>query len=82
MQGATIKITILSPERTLFSGEATRVSLPGGKAPFVVLHNHAPLISTLQKGVISWDGADSGSVAVLGGFVEVKNNEITACVEV
>ncbi|MBQ7947664.1 MAG: F0F1 ATP synthase subunit epsilon [Bacteroidaceae bacterium] len=82
MQGATIKITILSPERTLFSGEATRVSLPGGQAPFVVLHNHAPLISTLQKGVISWDGAENGSVAVLGGFVEVKNNEVTACVEV
>lgn len=81
MQKECLKLTILSPEKTLFSGLATRVSFPGSKAPFVVLHNHAPLISTLTQGVISWEGEESGSQDVRGGFVEVKNNEVTACVE-
>ena len=81
MQNNSLKLTILSPEKTLFSGLATRVSFPGSKAPFVVLHNHAPLISALMQGVISWEGAESGSQAILGGFVEVRNNEVTACVE-
>ena len=82
MAGDNIKLNILSPEKLLFSGEVARVSLPGGKAPFVVLANHAPIISTLQKGIIGWNGSQDGELAISGGFVEVKNNEVTACVEI
>lgn len=80
--GNDIKLSIYSPEKLLFEGDVASVLLPGGKGPFVVLHNHAPIISTLQKGVIGWEAAESGSVAVLGGFVEVADNRVTACVEV
>lgn len=82
MAGDNLKLNILSPEKLLFSGEVARVSLPGGKAPFVVLCNHAPMISTLQNGFIRWSGSQDGELAISGGFVEVKNNEVTACVEV
>lgn len=82
MATGNIKLNILSPERSLFTGEVVCVSLPGSKAPFMVLRNHAPLISTLQAGVISWSGDSDGSVTVFGGVVEVKDNEVTACVEV
>ncbi len=82
MASNSLKLNILSPERSLFAGEVTQVLFPGSKAPFVVLCNHAPIISTLQKGVISWRGTEEGSVAILGGFVEVKDNVATACVEV
>ena len=47
----------------------------------MVLFNHAPLMSTLQNGVIKWSGAAEGSLAVTGGFVEVKDNVVIACVE-
>ena len=77
-----VLLEILSPEKTLFKGEVTSVRLPGGKAPFVVLHNHAPIITTLVAGAITWESeAGGGSVAVSGGFAEVKENHVVACVE-
>lgn len=75
-------LEILSPEKTLFKGEVTAVRLPGGKAPFVVLRNHAPIITTLVAGAIVWESeAGEDSVAVAGGFAEVKDNHVIACVE-
>ena len=40
-------LEILSPERTLFSGEVESVTLPGTLGEFTVLRHHAPLISSL-----------------------------------
>lgn len=82
MENGVVMLEILSPEKTLFKGEVTSVRLPGGKAPFVVLHNHAPIITTLVAGVIIWESeTGGGSVAVSGGFAEVKENHVVACVE-
>lgn len=77
------KLEIISPEKTLFSGNVECARFPGGKGSFAVLKGHAPLISTLDKGTISWSSeGDSGSLSVKGGFVEVENNVVTACVEI
>lgn len=82
MEERVIKLLILSPEKTLYSGTAERLLLPGEKAPFVVLYNHAPIISSLGVGTIVWQTAQGEqSVAVSGGFVEVKENCVTVCVE-
>ena len=82
MDNGVVMLEILSPEKTLFKGEVTSVRLPGGKAPFVVLHNHAPIITTLVAGAITWESeAGGGSVAVSGGFAEVRENHVVACVE-
>jgi len=83
MKDSSITLDILSPEKSLFSGEVSCVTLPGGKAPFTVLHNHAPIISTLSQGKLSWVAeGEEKSIAVSGGFVEVKENRVTVCVEV
>ena len=82
MENGVVMLEILSPEKTLFKGEVAAVRLPGGKAPFVVLHNHAPIITTLVAGAIVWESeAGEDSVAVAGGFAEVKENHVIACVE-
>ena len=82
MENGVVMLEILSPEKTLFKGEVTAVRLPGGKDPFVVLNNHAPIITTLVAGAIVWESeAGDGSVAVAGGFAEVKENHVIACVE-
>ena len=74
---------IVSPEKRLFSGEVEWVMLPGGKAPFTVLYNHAPLVSTLCAGNIKWKvGKEAQQIAVKSGFVEVRNNKVTALIEV
>ena len=73
---------ILTPDKRVFKGEVHKATVPGAKAPFVILHNHAPVISVLQKGKLLWsDDNGDHSVEISGGFVEVNKNIVTACVE-
>ena len=74
----TIHLDIISPEGTLVCEEVKRVELPGAKGRFVVLKDHAPIVSSLVEGDIVYDG---GSVHIKSGFVEVIDNHVTACVE-
>ena len=82
MNEELIGLDIVSPEKRLFTGMVEWVMLPGAKAPFTVLYNHAPLVSTLCAGDIKWKtGNDEHLLVVKSGFVEVKENKVTACVE-
>lgn len=76
-----MKVIIVSPERTLYEGEADGVKLPGTKGRFEVLQGHAPLISTLKEGTVECVGKEPFSVAVTGGFVEVAQDVVSVCVE-
>ncbi|MBS1446954.1 MAG: F0F1 ATP synthase subunit epsilon, partial [Odoribacter sp.] len=64
----------------LFDGAVDRVTLPGSCGPFTVLENHAPLISTLLRGEIVYvaEGKEV-KIAVEGGIVEVRDNQIAVC---
>ncbi|MBQ8157793.1 MAG: ATP synthase F1 subunit epsilon [Prevotella sp.] len=74
-----LKLKIVSPERVEFTGEVESVKVPGTMGNFEILQNHAPIISTLQKGIVEYDGQQ---LAILGGFVEVQKNEVSLCVEI
>ncbi len=76
-------LEILTPEKSLLSAEVEAVHLPGSVMPFSVLKNHAPLISMLSAGKVSWEkeGGEPGSIEVTGGFVEVKENKVSVCIE-
>lgn len=83
MESKLFKLEIISPEKILFSGEVSVAAFPGEKSPFTVLYNHAPLISSLVAGTISFTADEKeNTIDILGGFVEVKNNCVTACVEI
>ena len=83
MDDELIGLEIISPEKRLFTGMVEWVMLPGAKAPFTVLYNHAPLVSTLCAGDIKWKiGKEKQEMAVKNGFVEVKDNKVTALIEV
>jgi F-type H+-transporting ATPase subunit epsilon len=73
-----LKLKIVSPERIEFSGEVEMVKVPGAMGQFEILNGHAPIISTLQKGIVEYDGQQ---LEILGGFVEVQKNEVSLCVE-
>tara|TARA_B100000780_G_scaffold8815_1_gene6309 strand:- start:2040 stop:2315 length:276 start_codon:yes stop_codon:yes gene_type:complete len=49
-------LEIISPEATLFSGEVISVSVPGLNGYFQMLNNHAPIVSSLQKGNVTIEG--------------------------
>ena len=73
-----LKLKIVSPERIEFDGEVEQVVVPGTRGQFEILTSHAPIISTLQKGVVLYDGKE---LSILGGFVEVQKNEVSLCIE-
>jgi len=77
-----MKLEIITPEKIFFTGEVSSVTLPGKNGSFTVWENHAPLISSLAKGKISYKADDQESeVNVDGGFIEVSNNVVTVCLE-
>lgn len=75
-------VDILSPDKSLFSGNATSVSLPGKDGSLGILENHAPLITTLRKGTIKLSGAAGETTfEVNGGVVEVNRNKVIILAE-
>ena len=51
--------------------------------PFQVLKDHAPLISSLEKGEIVYvEGGRTQTLPISSGFVEVLSNTVSACVEI
>lgn len=78
-----MKLKIISPERIEFSGEVQSVLVPGTKGSFEILTDHAPIISSLQPGVVEYATAEGKEqLAITGGFIEVQRNEVSLCVEV
>lgn len=77
-----ITLSILSPEKELFNGEVKQISLPGTKGRFMILNNHAPIISSLQAGVVLYITNDDveHSLEIEEGFVEGHRNIVSVCI--
>ncbi|HNQ83839.1 MAG TPA: ATP synthase F1 subunit epsilon [Bacteroidales bacterium] len=78
-----MKLEIITPEQTLFTGEATLVQMPGIDGSFEILSNHAPMISVLSAGRIKIQDAQKQLqyFDVKGGVVEVLNNKVLVLAE-
>ena len=78
-----LTLRIVSPERIVFTGEVDSVLVPGTVGPFEILNNHAPIISTLVEGKVAYRvKGDTKELHIVGGFVEVKKNLVSLCVEI
>lgn len=76
-------MTIITPEGIIFAGQVESVKLPGVSGAFIVLPRHAPIISALTSGKLVYvHEGKSVEQMIRGGFVEVKNNVVSVCVEV
>lgn len=75
-------LEILTPDKKVFEGEATSVTLPGTMGFFEILNHHAPIISTLQDGKLIVRGSGKEEVFFIkGGVVEALNNVVTVLAE-
>ena len=76
-------LEIISPDRSLYSGEVLSIRVPGSKGSFEILKNHAPIISTLEKGMINIleENGNRTTFEVEGGVIEAKNNKIIVLAE-
>jgi F-type H+-transporting ATPase subunit epsilon len=73
-----LNVALVSPERTLFSGEATFVTARAAEGDITFLTGHAPYIGALDIGLVRirlTDGTEE-TAAVHGGFVEVFDNRV------
>jgi len=78
-----MNISVLTPEKQLYTGSITSVSVPGVEGKFQILRNHAPIVSALTEGGVTIRRADGQMITftIQRGFVEVLNNEISLLVQ-
>ncbi|MFN2366559.1 MAG: F0F1 ATP synthase subunit epsilon [Desulfurivibrionaceae bacterium] len=78
----TIKLEVVTPRGAVLSENVDIVTAPGYGGEFGVLANHAPFLSTIKIGVMSYkkSGKDQ-QLMISGGFCKVADNRITFLVE-
>jgi F-type H+-transporting ATPase subunit epsilon len=75
---ATFNFELVTPERLIFSGEATQVVVPGAEGDFAVLVGHAPFISTLRPGILEVTLPQGGQrLLVKKGVAEADPTRLT-----
>jgi F-type H+-transporting ATPase subunit epsilon len=80
--GRTFHISIISPEKALFEGEAQFVVLPAYDGEMGILADHAPLMALLGEGVLRVESvAGTRRFRVAGGFVQVVENRVSVLSE-
>ena len=77
-----LQLTIVSPEKKLFQGEVNQVTLPGVMGSFTILPQHAPIVTSLTRGKNLYVTAagKSQNLEVMGGFVEMNDNNVSVCI--
>ena len=78
-----MKISIITPEKSLYNGEATSVTVPSMQGPFTMLEHHAAIAAILEKGkvMITEPNGETHEFAISGGFCEQHDNAIIICAE-
>ena len=77
-----MRVEIITPDKSLFKGEATLVTVPGVDGSMGFLNNHAPLITVLKAGEVKVKTDTSEELfAIKGGVVEVMNNSVIILAE-
>ena len=77
-----MKLTIITPDQPVFEGDVSSVTVPGTAGAFEILENHAPIVSTLEKGkVIVRTERGEEITDITGGVVEVIRNNVTVLAE-
>ena len=78
----TIRLEVVTPHGAVLSEDVDLVMAPGYGGEFGALANHAPFLSTLKIGVMSYKkGGTTEQVMISGGFCKVSENKITFLVE-
>ena len=77
-----LHVSVISPERTLFDGEATQVVAPAYDGEVGILTGHAPMMALLGRGVLRVsEGGGERRFTVEGGFLQVVDNRVRVVTE-
>ncbi len=84
MSANVIQLVVVTPKRQLFRESVGEVQLPGANGYLGVLPGHAPLMTELGIGELSYhdlSGKESTHMAILSGFAEVLADRVTVLAE-
>jgi F-type H+-transporting ATPase subunit epsilon len=78
-----LKLEIVTPEKKVFDDTVDSVTVPTASGEAGILPNHAPLVSALAPGLLSYSNKGvSERLAISGGFVEVNANKVSVLADV
>lgn len=78
-----LNVSIVAPDREVFSGEAESLRAPGVDGSFQILTGHAPMVAAIETGPLFVDPAGGQRIAFAtsGGFVEVLDDQVIVLAE-
>lgn len=75
---ATLRLEIVTPEKTAYSEDVEMVTLPGSEGELGVYPNHVPLLTTLNPGELRvLKGGRETFLAIGEGFVEITTSTVS-----
>ena len=77
-----LRVSVISPERVLYEGEAASVVAPAFDGEVGILTSHAPMVALLGRGELRLTtSGGTQRFAVEGGFVQVADNVVRVVTE-
>jgi F-type H+-transporting ATPase subunit epsilon len=76
-----LKVSVISPEASLYEGEATSVVAPAFDGELGILTGHAPMMTLLGKGTLRIEGGSAQAFAIEGGFLQVVDDQVRVVTE-
>jgi F-type H+-transporting ATPase subunit epsilon len=78
-----LNLEIVTPEKMVLSETVDAVTVPTASGEIGIMTNHAPLISSLKSGILSYTkGGATEKMVISGGFVEVSANNVSVLAEI
>jgi F-type H+-transporting ATPase subunit epsilon len=78
-----LNLEIVTPEKMVLSETVDAVTVPTASGEIGILTNHAPLISSLKSGILSYTkGGATERMVISGGFVEVSANNVSVLADI
>jgi len=75
-------LSIVTPEKLLVSEEVDQVNVPGSEGDLGILYDHAPILTNLRSGQLSYEKeGETIALVVSGGYLEVTDNRVTILAE-
>lgn len=82
MSDNLLQLNIVTPERSLVTDMVNQVNIPGSEGDLGILYDHAPILTTMRPGQLSYEkGSETVYLVVSGGYLEVTDNRVTVLAE-
>ncbi|MFQ5449219.1 MAG: F0F1 ATP synthase subunit epsilon [Nitrospinaceae bacterium] len=77
-----LRLSVVTPEKLVVDDEVDQVNVPGSEGDLGILYDHAPILTNLRPGQLSYEKEGQATyMVVTGGYLEVTDNRVTVLAE-